>query len=59
MSEKEHAFGLVQDGMIVAEVSSLNREWAYREIWRYAGQYGQDGPVQIVELDPETLEPLA
>jgi hypothetical protein len=46
MSEGNATFELVQNGMVVASASGPRTD-AWREIWRYAGQYGPDGPVTI------------
>jgi hypothetical protein len=46
MSEPEATFELIQNGKPVASVTGP-RPYAWREIWRYAGQYGEDGPVTI------------
>lgn len=44
---KWHTFELIQDGMVVAKSSALDRESAEREIKHYAMIYSQDGPVKI------------
>ena len=52
------AYGLWQDGVMVASVEAATWEDAYREIDHYALMYAQDGPVTIRRIDPETMEPL-
>lgn len=43
----EHEFELWQDGIMVAAAGSDNEDEARREIWHYAMQYVQDGPIEI------------
>lgn len=43
------AFRIIQDGLEVASVSGPNREKCFREIWRYAEQYAEDGSAEIKE----------
>jgi hypothetical protein len=40
-------YDLLQEGVVVASVSSNNKENALKEIWHYALVYLQDGPVTI------------
>jgi hypothetical protein len=49
MNER-HRFQLWQDGIMVAAVDCASREYALKEIGHYAAVYGQDGPVNIVEV---------
>lgn len=42
---RAHRGRILQDGMVVAEVSSGNLSDVQREIAHYAMMYGQDGPV--------------
>jgi len=54
----EYEFQLIQDDMVVASAISAVYGDALKEILHYASQYGQDGPVSIVELKrfPISLE---
>lgn len=40
-------YELWQDGIVVASVSSPSDERSIHEILHYAGQYWQDGPLEI------------
>lgn len=42
-----HEFEIWQDGICVASAGSNNEADARREIWHYAMQYAQDGPVVV------------
>lgn len=56
-TEMTHAYGLFQDGMMVASVYCERLYDAQREIAHYAMVYGQDGPVEIQAIDPDDNEP--
>lgn len=45
-----YRFELWQDGMVVAAVESYKKTFARNEIDHYALVYGQDGPIEIVEV---------
>jgi len=51
----EYCFEIWQDGLPVAEASSSERAVALREIHHYAAMYGQDGPVEIIEVTRRKL----
>ncbi len=53
----EYAFGLFQDGVMVASVYCSQLHDAQREISHYAMIYGQDGPVEIRVIDGEEPKP--
>ena len=44
---KQYNYNLIQNGMIVASVSSASFKDAEREIQHYALLYAEDGPVRI------------
>ncbi len=46
----DYRFELIQSGMSVARCESQDRDFALGEIYRYAFQYVQDGPVKIYEI---------
>lgn len=50
-------FELLQNGLVVAETGSSNRENAFRDIMHYAAVYSQDGPVIVHEITPAPREP--
>lgn len=58
MADKTFAFGVWQGGIMVANVEAPTLHDALREISRYGVQYQQDGPIEILQIDPDTLEPL-
>lgn len=47
---RPYKFKLMQDGQCVAAVECADKEQARREIEHYAMMYGQDGPVEIVDV---------
>lgn len=47
---KYYRFELIQSGMKVAVCASSERQLALNEIYRYAFQYVEDGPVKIYEI---------
>ena len=53
----DYAYGLFQDGLMVAAVYCDQQEDAEREIAHYAMIYGQDGPVEIRAIAPDDNEP--
>ena len=50
-----HGFGVFQDGIMVASSYCADRKVAYREAMHYALVYGQDGPVEVREVNPTDL----
>ena len=58
MSEtKNERFEVWQNGMLVASVSGPNRGLSRMEIFHYACQYAEDGPIEIKGLtDADRLE---
>lgn len=50
---KEHLFEIVQDGMIVAGVTSPSEAKGFQEAMRYALQYREDGPVTMRYKNPK------
>lgn len=51
-------FEVWQDGMMVASASATSVANAWREAVHYAGQYGQDGPVEIVRVSRTVVRGL-
>lgn len=49
---REYEYDLIQDGVVVASVSSADRDAAWRDIQHYAAKYVQDGEVVIVSKNP-------
>ena len=49
---RPHKYKLIQDGVCVAYVESVDKEQAEKEINHYALIYGQDGPVEIKKVRP-------
>ena len=56
-TEADAEFEVRQDGMMVAGASGP-RDRALREALHYAQVYGQDGPVELVEIVPIALTKL-
>jgi hypothetical protein len=50
---KEHRFEIVQEGMVVAGVTSPSEAKGFMEAMRYAMQYRQDGPVTMRYKNPK------
>ena len=51
-----YQYGLFQDGLMVAAVDAPDKQRALAEINHYAMMYGQDGPVEIREVNLVDLE---
>lgn len=50
---KDHRFEIVQDGMVVASVSSPSEAKGFQEATRYAMQYREEGPVTMRYKNPK------